>query len=303
MARKSSKNAEYKDVPTVLDGKQKESYSFVDNERRLMVKQSNQLIQKFRHDLSNRTQYRMTMYLIAHAYNFDDNLIYWFDIKDFCRCCGIDEDSGGNYRHLKDEMHKLRQKAVWFDVYGDHDVETMLAIVDHCWVYKKSGKIKVEIDYQMKPYILDLKRNWEENGIPYTQYLFLNTLPMKSLYSARLYELLLSWKKYADNNDGYIPAYDIDELKQLIDATTYTRYQDLRRFVLETAKREINQYCNDINMDYTAEKDGGRAYKYIVFRITNKTVPEKLAAEKGTLTELDGTIHTWDKTTKGGEKE
>ena len=76
MARKSSKNAEYKDVPTVLDGKQKESYSFVDNERRLMVKQSNQLIQKFRHDLSNRTQYRMTMYLIAHAYNFDDNLIY-----------------------------------------------------------------------------------------------------------------------------------------------------------------------------------------------------------------------------------
>lgn len=288
MPKKSNKNYEYKIVPSTLEGKQRESYTYTDNERHLMVKQSNKLIQKFRHDLSNKTQYRITMYLIAHAYNFDDNLIYWFDIKDFCRCCGIDEDSGGNYRHLKDEMKKLRAKCVWFDVYGDPDVETMLAIVNHCWVYKKSGKIKVEIDYQMKPYILDLKRNWEENGVPYTQYLLLNTLPMKSLYSARLYELLKSWQRASEQ------AWEINELKQLLDATTYTRYQDFRRKVLEIAKREINQYCNDINIDYSAEKDGNRSYKYIVFKITQKSIPEKLEAEKGVLTELDGNIHFWD---------
>ena len=204
-------------------------------ERYSMVRKSNDLIQKFRADL-NSPQFKLTMYIIAKAYTFDENLEYTFDIKDFCCCFGLDTDSGGNYKRIKEEIKKLSDKSLWYDIYGNADEEVIMRFIQEAHIYKKTGKIKITINKYMKPYILNLKESWEQQGIPYTQFALLYTLPMKSKYSIRLYELLKSWEKAGAHY------WDIDDLKVLLNATEYPN-KNFNQKVLKVALAEINELC------------------------------------------------------------
>jgi len=250
-------------------------------DRYSMVRKSNDLIQRYRADL-NSPQFKITMYLIAKAYTFDENSEYTFDIQDFCRCCGLDDDSGGNYKRLKEEIKKLKDKSLWYEVYGNPDIEVTMSIINKAWIYKKSGKIKLRIDDDMKPYILKLKESWELQGIPYTQFALLYTLPMKSRYSIRLYELLKSWEKAGTHY------WDIEELKKLLNAETYERTADFNRKVLKVAQSEINE-LTDITISYEFEKEE-RSFKFVHFTIKPKEVDERLKVDEVIFTQLDGQL-------------
>ena len=117
----------------------------------------------------------------------------FYNRKDFCQCCGLDDDNGNNYRRLKREIRKLSNKSEWVEVWGDPDTEVLVRLVSKAWFNARSGKVRIRLDEDIKPYILELRKNWEQKGELYTQFALLYTLPMKSLYSIRLYELLKSW--------------------------------------------------------------------------------------------------------------
>lgn len=250
------------------------------NERYGMVRKSNELIQKFRADM-NTPQFKLTMYLIAKAYTYEDTLDYTFDIKDFCRCCGIDDDNGNNYRRLKDEIKHLSDKSIWYNVYGDSDVEVLIRFINKVWIYKKSGKIKLRIDEDMKPYILRLKKSWEEQGIPYTQFSLLYTLPMKSRYSIRLYELLKSWETAGKHY------WDIEELKQLLNCPEYAN-KNFKQKALDIAVKEIND-LSDITVSCDLEREG-RKFKYVHFTIKQKAVDARLEVDRAIFEQLNGQL-------------
>ena len=85
---------------------------------------------------------------------------------------------------------------------------------------------------------------------------------MKSQYSIRLYEILKSY----EYKRKYI--FDIDDLKNRLSAEHYERFPDFKRYVLNTALREIST-LSDLKVDYEIIKVG-RRFARLEFSITLK---------------------------------
>ena len=200
----------------------KEHYLVVKDQR---VVKSNDLIQKSRFDLSLQEQ-KIILYLISQITPYDEEFkLYEFSITDFCKICGIDHTSGGNYADLKNAIKEISDKSIWISI--DHDQETLLRWIE-------------------KPYLLQLKKN-------FTTYELIFTLRFRSKYSIRLYELISSIHYHT--LESYTRKYTIDELRQLMGATTYKTWQTFKTRALIPAVNEINQFSNK-NLEYKVIKQG-----------------------------------------------
>lgn len=222
------------------------------------VVKSNDLIQKSRFHLSTQEQ-KIILYMISKIMPSDTDFTEQeFSIMEFCTFCGIENKNGKNYKNIKDSIKNLADKSVWITL--DNGEETLVRWISKAWINKKSGLIKIRMDDEMKPYLLQLQER-------FTQYEILYTLAMRSQYSIRLYELLKSYQNLKSHT------FDIDELKRILDAANYKRYPDFKRKVLDIAMREINEF-SDINVAYEVEKVG-RRYAKLNFSIIFKKDPQE----------------------------
>jgi len=228
--------------------------------RDFKVVKSNDLIQRSRFQLSLQEQ-KIVLFLISKIRPEDIDLKeYAFKINEFCKVCGIDTQSGASYKYIKKTLKELRDRSIWVNM--PDGSETTLAWIDKVTMTKNSGTVKIKIDSDMKPYLLQLKER-------FTQYELLYTLAMRSQYSIRLYELLKSYEYQRTR------IFDIEDLKKSIFAENYTRFPDFKRVVLDTAMREIND-LSDISVTYEIIKEGRRFAK-LEFNISLKEdVQERL---------------------------
>lgn len=92
------------------------------------------------------------------------------------------------------------------------------------------------------------------NGVKefFTQYLLSQTSQLKSVYSTRLYELLIQWK-----NTGKTPIFEIQDFRaQLgLDINEYKLMSDFKKRVLDLAVSDINEKT-DIKANYQQYKKG-----------------------------------------------
>lgn len=86
----------------------------------------------------------------------------------------------------------------------------------------------------------------------FTSYLLEQTAQLKSVYSVRLYELLVQWK-----SAGKTPVIELELIRGQIGLLNneYTRMCDFKRRVLDLAVNEINEKT-DLKVNYTQEKKG-----------------------------------------------
>lgn len=231
-------------------------------QREYNVTKSNVLIQEARYNLSVQEQ-KLVLRLIQMIQPDDTEFkLYEFKIKDFCEICGIENNNGKNYINIKKTLKSLADKSYWFII--DDGRETPLRWIERPYIDRGSGTIQIKLDELMKPYLLKLKEF-------YTSYSLYNVISMRSKYAIRLYELLKSYQNLKEKN------LDIEKLKVQLLAEKYSRWVDLKRFVIEPALKEIN-LLSDIYVTYSLEKQG-RQYKFILFRINNKEdVDEKIKA-------------------------
>ena len=174
----------------------------------IIVRKSNELIQKSRFDLSVEQQ-RIVLYLISKISLQDEDLmLYDFSIVDFCRVCGIDHDNGRCYKYLKAAIKALADKSEWVFI-GEKDEETLVRWIEKPYFSQKNGTIRIRLDNDMKPFLLQLKER-------FTQYELIYTLNFGSKYSIRLYELIKS--RHFHETEEYTFSYSIDELRRLIGA-------------------------------------------------------------------------------------
>jgi len=102
------------------------------------------------------------------------------DLADFL---GIDHKNA--YKELKKATYsmldrKLRLKS------SDRELQmNWLASADY---FNKIGVVELEISEKLKPFLLQLKKN-------FTKYNFENVISLKSGYSIRIYELLKQFEK------------------------------------------------------------------------------------------------------------
>lgn len=229
--------------------------------REYLVVKRNDMIQKSRHKLDLQEQ-KIILYMISKIKPSDKEFKEQiFSIIEFCRICGLDSDSGGNYAYIKKSLKSLRDRSIWVTL--DDGSETTLSWINSVTINKRSGLVRLTIDEKMKPYLLDLQEN-------FTQYSLIYTLAMKSQYSTRLYELLKSYqyKKYVK--------FDIEDLKRILFAEKYERFPDFKRRVLDTAVNEVNK-LGDIWVTYELVKEG-RKFSEVRFDIVKKDVCERLSS-------------------------
>ena len=238
----------------------KEHYLVVKDQRGV---KANDLIQKSRFDLSLQEQ-KIILYLISQITPYDEEFkLYEFSITDFCKICGIDHTSGGNYADLKNAIKEISDKSIWISI--DHDQETLLRWIEKPYLNKRSGTIKIRLDEDMKPYLLQLKKN-------FTTYELIFTLRFRSKYSIRLYELISSIHYHT--LESYTRKYTIDELRQLMGATTYKTWQTFKTRALIPAVNEINQFSNK-NLEYKVIKQG-RSIIGLELQISDKGTMEAI---------------------------
>ena len=237
-----------------------EKYLIVKDQK---VIKSNDLIQRSRFDLSLQEQ-KIILYLISQITPYDEEFqLYEFSIADFCKICGIDHTSGGNYADLKRAVKEISDKSIWISI--DEDQETLLRWIEKPYLNKRSGTIKIRLDEDMKPYLLQLKQN-------FTSYELIFTLRFRSKYSTRLFELISSI--HYKTLESYSREYTIEELRRLMGAENYKTWQSFKERALIPAVNEINQY-SDKNLTYEIIKRG-RAVSGVRLTVSSKNSLEAL---------------------------
>ncbi len=242
-------------------------------DRNYFVVKSNDLIQKSRFSLSLQAQ-RCLLFAISRI-KFSDmpSTEYTFSIKDICEACGIDMKTHGDYYSLmKKELKALRDNSIW--ITNGQGREETVSWFSKVIINKGTGTVSVKFDETMKDYLFYLQSR-------YTQYKLSTPLAFKSKYSIRLYELLLSYIKKSDldNENDKILTFTPDELKERLDAQKYSKFYDLRRFVIEKSIEEINTYSEDIHTEFEYYYKGKVATK-VIFVITDAGARQAYRARK-----------------------
>ncbi len=241
--------------------------------REYLVVKGNDLIQQNRYELSLPEQKTIAFVCsmikpidaLDRAKGLPYQIDYEFNIRDYCKVCGIDYDAGKNYADVKATLKKLRDRSMWLTL--EDGSETTVSWLERVTVSKKSGIAKVRIDDRIAPNLFDL-------GQKFTQYQLYNILAMKSAFSVRIYELM---KSYAFRKSK---TFDLDELKHLLmveDVKSYDNFKDFRKKVLEKAQEEINE-LTDINIYFEPITKGRKVVKVKV-RIEGKTAIEELISK------------------------
>lgn len=249
--------------------------------REYLVVKGNELIQRNRFELSLTEQKTIAFICsmikpvsaIDAASGAPYELVYEFNIKDYCKICGIDYNQGKNYADIKDTLKRLRDRSMWLTL--PDGSETLVGWLSKVRTNKRSGKAIIELDRDLVPYLFNL-------GQRFTQYQLYNILGMKSAFSIRLYELM---KSYAFQKSK---TFDLDALKKLLMVDTVPSYKDFslfRRKVLEIAQREINE-LTDISIYYEPIKSGRKVVKLKV-RVEQKSPVEKMITSSAISARLD----------------
>ncbi|MGR9527306.1 replication initiation protein (plasmid) [Priestia megaterium] len=233
--------------------------------RNYPVVKSNYLIQKTRYDL-NLAEQKIVLHLIQLIEPKDKEFkLYNFSIQEYCKICEMDYNNGKNYINIKRTLKSLSDKSFW--IKREDGSEVLIRWIDKVTIDNKKGVIKIRLDEDLKPYLLQLKNF-------FTKYNYLYVMTMKSQYSIRLYEILKSY----ENMGGII--YEVRELRNLlgINDNVMPRWVDFKRFVIHQAIKEINN-LTDISIRYETIKKGRSVFE-IVFHVTTKTENSKILSQR-----------------------
>ena len=243
--------------------------------RSALVVKSNDLIQRSRFSLTTQQQ-KIVLFLISKIQPDDTEFKrYQFSISDFCRVCGLDQSNGKYYVELRKAIKDLHDKSIWITLPDGR--ETLISWINKAYIEENNGVIEIRLDEDLRPYLLDLKRN-------YTQYELIYTLHFRSKYTIRLYELIQSI--HFNTLEEYRRVYSLEELRGLLDAEGYKDYKNFKARVLLPAVKEINQYSDKI-LDFE-ERKRGKAVKAIGFTVKPKSTEEVIQIQAAIERDLDG---------------
>lgn len=246
----------------------------VRSDREMQVYKRNDMIQKGRHELTLQEQ-RCVLYAISKI-KPEDSVFqeYTFELSDFYKLCGLQDES---YTKLKDILIGLKQKTWWVETAPN--VESTVSWFNKVRTNKKSGTVTVRFDDDMMPYLLELTKDNQY----YTHYQLKYILPMKSQYAVRLYELL---KSYQRNNYEWF--FDVESLKKQLNCENYKNFYDFRRWVLDPAVAEINEFT-DIKIAWEPVKEGRKVTR-VTFYMYGKKKAALLDADIAIHDSLDGQL-------------
>lgn len=207
---------------------------------RALVVKSNKLVEA-RQRLSIQEQ-RIILLLISKIRPVDLNFLWYkFQIQDLAKFLGI-ETSKGIYADVRKAVRKLMKRIVTIDRKGKN--------IDLHWIesaaYGEKGFVKIRINQDLKPYLLNLKDRFTKFYIGYT-------LHLRSTYSIRIYELM---KRFENLGEVF---FDVERLKNILGVNNdeYKLYGHFKNKVILVAQRELFEKT-DIAFNFDETKTGKR---------------------------------------------
>ena len=226
------------------------------------VVKGNEIIQKARYSLG-LAEIKAFLFIISKIKPTDQVFCeYTFSINEYCRVLGIETNNGKNIQTVKKSLKSLVDKSFFLTL--ENGTETSISWLNKIWIDKGKGTIRVRLDDDLQKYVTGLYTN-------YTQYELLCTLPMKSSYSIRIYELLKSYSFTKRHT------FKIDELKRALGCEHYERFPDFKRRVIEIAVKEINTFT-DLEVSWRPITEGRKVIE-IEFYINTRDVLERIETQ------------------------
>ena len=243
----------------------------VADQRQYVVK-SNDLIRKTRYTMTTQQQ-KIVLFAISKIRPMDPpGTTYTFSIDEICKACGMKYSEGGYYyKAIKDDIKELPSR-IW--VRMPDGKERTVSWIGDAEIEPFNGTLTIQFHKEMEPYIFDLQSH-------YTQYRLDNVLAFKGKYAIRLYEILRSYMSQRSIDEGIERdvSFKVEELREMLDVSIYPRWADFDRFVIKKAVDEINQYCDEIHIEYETYKRG-RSISSINFIITTPRAFDMLTARQ-----------------------
>lgn len=167
------------------------------------------------------------------------------------------------YNYMKEVATRLEDRKIIVEGINKENKRyfTTIRLIHKPRFIEGSDKLKINIDKDLVPYIIDLKKE-------FTRYKIENILELRSSYAVRIYELL---KQYENIGKREILVEDLREFLGIED-DEYQRFYDFERRILKVAEEEINEYT-DIEISYGKIKKGRRVNS-ILFIVEAKEVDE-----------------------------
>ena len=236
-----------------------------------IVRKSNDLIQNAMYSLT-LSQQKLMLHIFAMIKPSDTELPrYEMSIYEFLKLCGVDPHNGSMYKQVKKNIEDIANaKVQWIRLAGTQKI-TLFRWLSSATIDEGTGKIVLTLDQSLKPHLIQLKEFYTTMNITYT-------LPMKSQYSIKIYELCKSYQNlYLEKKKKGEPlVWSIETLKKQVDCNA-SNWAHVRRTVLDKAKSEINGKT-DILFDYAVyEKDRQRV---IAISVTIEPVDKQVADQK-----------------------
>lgn len=196
---------------------------------------------------------------------------YLIHAAEFAELFKIPKDQA--YALLRDGVDRLWERALWVENERGicpHIEETKIRWVEKIGYGKAQGCIELSLTPSILPYLTALSRE-------FTQYRLQHVVGLPTVYSIRLYELLVQWRSVGERE---LEVAWLRERFQL--EGKYPSIKDLKCRVVDPAVAHINEHT-DIWVKYTQKKRGRVIWSFIFTfgpKSEKKPDPEKPAAKK-----------------------
>ncbi len=204
-----------------------------------IVTKSNELVEA-RYRLSLREQ-RFVLLMVSMIEPEDEDFTYYeIPARDLIKHLGLEKEHDA-YKRVRKLVRGMQARILTIDEDGE--------LVDIVWVasakYGKNSVISFEFSRRLKPYLLQLSRE-------FTTYKLMNVVRLQSSHAIRIYELL---KRYERIGRRTIQLDDLRLTLGIEDSSTYALYGNIKSKILLPAQREIAKHT-DISFTFDEIKRG-----------------------------------------------
>ena len=228
-----------------------------------LVIESNQLIEaSYRFNIWEDRVFLMVLSQIKPTdAEFKKYKIY---IRDLVQEHGIKDND--IYSRVREAAMRLQGKkiAIPCELDGEMTMLNTVLFISYTDVVKKGdglSYIAVELHPELKPYLLQLKRE-------FTQYNIFFMMKMQSSHSRRIYKLLKQYQKIGKRKMQLSQLREILCLKE----TEYKRYSDFKKRVIVPAQEDLAKYT-DLQFSFEEERKGRRV-EWVTFYIRGEEIEE-----------------------------
>ena len=202
-----------------------------------LVKQSNSLTEAF-YNLST-VEYRVLRMAFSALAECETNPSFFRNVRmtvkasDYAELYEVDKNTA--YQALREASERLFNRYFTYDTLVNADLMLYERIKSR-WV-TKIGYIENQavISFYLTDDVLNMVGNLKQQ---YTYFNLSQTIGLNSFYAVRVYEMLMQWR-----SSKQVPSISIADLRGRLGIadTEYPRVYDFKKYVIDTALRQINE--------------------------------------------------------------